>query len=315
MKINNIMALTALTMGMTQVIAGTEVDALKDRVTTLENTKPKVEIGGAIEMVYGKNENDTAEPNTKKFFVDSVELMITGNINEDFNAVVTILSEQDGATGNSDLANPVIDAVELNGKLAGIDFTIGKFGADFGNDDLGDTSVRAVKISTEIKGTTLSMFSGNHGNNGFTAEYATNAFTIGAKTIKDAALGEADNSDDNNGDTLNGDSFDNKGTMLYAEVPFGDITASFEQIKVKGSAGSAQNAKWANFGLEYGFNDDLSVSIGKTRSQEAGVITDTTKSTTLGVAYTLAEGVNFEIEREKETGGDAEVTAKLIYEF
>jgi len=66
-------------------------------------------------------------------------------------------------------------------------------------------------------------------------------------------------------------------------------------------------------GIEHAIGD-FTLSISK-KELEAADTTESVKTTTLGVAYAITEGVNLEVERTKDKGAKAEIEAKLIYEF
>jgi hypothetical protein len=104
MKKNKIITLGVLIMSTT-VFSGTEIDALKDRITKLENNATKVEISGEVSVNFTKGNQD-----------DEAEIGIATSIAAGFNSHI-VFSGTDQLTA---------DEITIVGNVKGIDFSIGK---------------------------------------------------------------------------------------------------------------------------------------------------------------------------------------------
>ncbi|KAA0445839.1 MAG: hypothetical protein FXV80_01635 [Candidatus Thioglobus sp.] len=300
MKTNNIIALSALLIA----VNGATFANVKG-----EEPKPKFEFSGAIEVGYAENELDN---NKKAFSVDTVELGITANINQDFNANVVILSEPKENDADLELADPVIDEATLNGKIGVVDFTVGKFTAPFGvyetaliSDpaglDIGETGdVKALLVSTEIGGLSLSAWSGNSSNNGVSIAYAGDGFGVGVDTIRDALGNET------------ADKINNKGLAIYAQAELGDFTFIAEQIRVDGDA---VNGKLTQLEVNYAVTDDFVLALSSNKGTATDGTENDTKTITYGASYEITSGVTFALESSKAKDESSKIAAQLAYEF
>lgn len=284
----------------TTAFSGTEIDALKDRITALESNKSMVEFSGLIEVGYAKNDDSNGK---KELGVSTIELSVSANINEQFNANIVFLAEADE---NGDLAdNPVtIDETTLRGNIQGVDFSVGKLTAPFGTYetalvsdpaglDIGETGgIKALVLSTQINNMTLSAWSapGSDSNHGFSIGYEGDNFAVGVDTIKDVL--EAGNADGK------------KATALHTKVEFGDISIIAEQVKVK--VDGADNKKETQLELNYAM-DDWTLAVRRDGGDA--------KSNAYGFSYDIAQGVSFSAEHKKPKIGDHSTELLLTYEF
>jgi len=208
----NVLAL-GLLVAATSVMAGTEIDTLKDRITALENNTPTIEFSGVIEVGY---EEDRA---TWGGEVETVELGITANLSNNLSANLVLLSEvEEGKLPTDDL----IDEATLNGNISNIDFSVGKFTALFGvyetamiSDsaglDIGKTGgVKALVLSTQMMGITVTAWGGNHSNNGFGVGYEGDNFVVGVDIIRDALGADVETT-----------KVKNKGVAIHGQISFG----------------------------------------------------------------------------------------------
>ncbi|CAC9504003.1 hypothetical protein BPUTSESOX_1916 [uncultured Gammaproteobacteria bacterium] len=308
MRKTNIMALGAL-IATTSAVAGTEVDALKDRITALEDNKSKIEINGTIEASY---QNDRTEGET---LVDTLELNITANLTENLNANLVLKSEADG---NGDLpTNRLVDEATLNGNIRGVGFTVGKFGAPFGvyetvlvsdpvGKGIGDTGgVKGVVLSTEINGVTLSAWSGNSKNNGLSIGYEGDNFALGIDTIRDAAA------DTSGGAT---DTINNKGIAIHGQATFDNTTVIIEQIKVDADTTAQEDGKLTQVELNHVMGD-WTFAVSQNKGTTTNGTKDDTKTNAYGVSYAIAEGASLTVESNKEKDAKRTTSVKLAYEF
>ncbi len=304
MKKVNIMMLGAF-IATTSAVAGTQVDALKDRITALENVKSKIEFSGLIEVGFEENRAQG------EALVETVELGITANLTQDLSANLVLLSEADE---NGDLTDVSIDEATLNGNINGVDFTVGKLTAPFGayetamiSDpaglDIGETGVRALVFSTEINGLTLSAWAGNSkigggkskDNNGLSIGYEGDFLVVGVDTIRDAVPDE---------DTL--DDINNKGVAIHGQVSFNNITVIAEQVTVKHNDDAVADFKEQQLELQYA-TDSWTLATRMDRGD--------TKSSAYGMSYAIAEGASVTVENHKPDGEKATFSVKLAYEF
>lgn len=304
MKRNNIMALGALLMGAS---AATFADVESEEI------KPKIEFSGLVEVDYAENALDN---NKKVLSVDKVEFGITANINQDFNANIVFLSEPKEANIDLELGNPVVDEATLNGKISDIDFTLGKLTVPFGmyetalisdpaGKDIGETGgVKALVISTEINGVTLSAWTGNSKNNGFSVNYQGENFSVGVDTIRDTAT-----------DSKTTDIINNKGVAINGQASFGNTTIIVEQIKVDGDTATDENGKLTQLELNHTIGDDWVLAVSSNKGTSTGGAKNDTKTIAYGVTYAMAEGVSLALESSKAKDESSKISAQLAYEF
>lgn len=308
MKKTNIMALGIL-IATTSAVAGTEVDALKDRVTALEESKAKIEFSGVIEASYQDNR---AEGET---FVDTVELSVTANLAENLNANLVLKS---GVDANGDLpTDKLVDEVTLNGDVRGIGFTVGKFGAPFGayetalvsdpaGKDIGDTGgIKGVVLSAEINGVTLSAWSGNSKNNGLSIGYEGDNFALGIDSIHDAAA-------DTSGGAI--DTINNKGIAIHGQATLGNTTVIVEQIKVDGDTIAQEDGKLTQVELNHVMGD-WTFAVSQNKGTTTNGTKNDIKTNAYGFYYTIAEGASLTVESNKAKDAKRITSVKLAYEF
>ncbi|SMN16642.1 hypothetical protein CRYPD_1148 [uncultured Candidatus Thioglobus sp.] len=304
MKRNKIVTLGTLIVGTTTVFAGTEMDALKDRITELENSATKVEISGAISVNYAKgNQTD------KEIYVDGVEIGIATSIADGFNANIVFLAEVDDDADN-ELKNPVIDEITIGGSINSVDFSIGKQSAPFGayesmmisnaTEGMGDTGTKSLILSTEVGGITLSAWSGSSKNRGFSIGYEGGHFAVGVDTIRDAG-GDAQKQSD---------IVNNKGTAIHGQFSINNVTLIAEKVAVK--TPSANKAHVTSVEAQYTMSD-FTVALRKDSTDDA----TNADATLFAVGYEFTEGLGLTIENfnPKAAGKDTVMTANLAYEF
>jgi hypothetical protein len=283
MKKNKIITLGVLIMSTT-VFSGTEIDALKDRITKLENNATKVEISGEVSVNFTKGNQD-----------DEAEIGIATSIAAGFNSNI-VFSGTDQLTA---------DEITIGGNVKGIDFIIGKQTAPFGvyetamisdptGSDIGDTDVKALVLSKQIKNVTLTAWSGNNGNSGFGLGYKGDNFAVGVETIRDALA------DDKTPE------FKNKGVSIHGQVSFKNFTVIVEQVTTSGDTAAEIKHKERQLEAQYATGNwvfAIRIDGGDTKSNAAAV------------SYTIAEGVSLVVEGNKPKDGDSATLAKLTYEF
>ncbi|KAA0454923.1 MAG: porin [Candidatus Thioglobus sp.] len=280
-----------------------------------EEPKPKFEFSGAIEVGYAENDlND----NKKTLSVDEIELSITANINQDFNANVVILSEPKEGNVDLDLGNPVIDEATLNGKIGVVDFTVGKFTAPFGvyetalisapaGEDIGETSdIKALLVSSEVGAFSLSAWAANSSNSGLSVNYAGDGFGIGVDAIRDALGNET------------ADKINNKGLAIYAQAELGDFTFIAEQIQVDGNnaiPAATVDGKLTQLEVNYAVTDGFVLALSSSRGTTTNGKKNDTKTITYGASYEITSGVTFALESSKAKDESSKIAAQLVYEF
>ncbi|SMN11767.1 hypothetical protein SPBRAN_2061 [uncultured Candidatus Thioglobus sp.] len=307
MKNNKIITLGAVAyLGMSlNAMAATDMDNIRDRLAMLENASVEqgLSIGGEIGVTYENAEK-------KDIFVDTAELSFIYTVDERFQAEVILEAEDDNDDGR--LNNATIGDVILTAQFDNFGISVGRYDAAFVaaetafiSDTLGDdtytTGVKAITINTESNGVSIIAWTepNNDGdNNGFSVSYEGDNFTVGIDTIKHAGLDR---------DAATNTAAVGRGTSIYGQVSFGDVTVIAERTKIKNGNTVSQ------FEAQYALNE-LTLMVRADNSNEANNAGD---ATLIGAAYNLAEGVSLAIENNnpKTTGEKSVTSVQLVYEF
>lgn len=299
MKRNNIITLGVLAMGATtSAFSGTEMDALKDRITALETAASATTISGELSAEYTSS-GKTAWGDAK--------LTISHAVNEQFDGSVTIKR-----AGSDDANNDTIifDEAMINYNNENFSASIGHIGVPFGGfatgmitdpltkgvpgADIGGKDL--IMLATDIGGIEVSAYSYKDTNNdsGFTIGYATDMFSVGYDHFDDGTSGIGKSKAIRAGfDAGNGMS-----------VAYEKVTMSTTGVDLVGTHVEAAYAHTLA-GM------DANIVFAKSEEDE-GVNSDQS-----GFTYSVApaEGVTFAIERNKVKSASAVNTAKLTYEF
>ena len=284
MKRNNIITLGVLAMGATtSAFSGTEMDALKDRITALETAASATTISGELSAEYTSSGKTTW---------GDAKLTISHAVNEQFDGSVTIKRK-----GDSD-DNIIFDEAMINYNNENFSASIGRIGVPFGGFATGMITDPLTKGVTgaDIGDIEVSAYSYKDTNNdsGFTIGYATDMFSVGYDHFDDGTSGIGKSKAMRAGfDAGNGMS------VAYEKVTVGTTGVDFVGTHVEAAyahtlAGMDANIVFAKSEEDEGANSDQS-----------------------GFTYSVApaEGVTFAIERNKVKSASAVNTAKLTYEF
>jgi len=301
MKKGNIMALSALTIGVTQTFAGTEMDALKDRITELENNATKVEISSAVSMNYA-----TGNQADKEIYINEVKIGIAANIFDKFSANIVLLAGVDDDVDN-ELKRVVIDEVTIGGGVYGIAFSVGKQNAPFGayetmmisnaTEDMGSTGTKSLILSTKVGGITLSAWSGSSKNHGLSVGYENESLAVGIDIIRDAGGDAQKQLDVEN----------NEGMAIHGKFLISGATLIAEKVTVKTLGANKMHV--TSVEAQYAISD-FTFALRKDSTDSA----TNADATLFAVGYEFTEGLSLTIEN-KVASEDTAATANLTYEF
>ena len=298
-------------MGVTtSAFAGTQIDELKDRITALENSASAIEFGGVIEMEYGKS-NPASGVSTDETSLATVELSAAAAINDNFDAELVLLYEQD--ENNNNIA---VDVATLNGHMqiegGNLAFSVGRMYVPFGvyetaaiSDpyglEVGETQDEAILLSAEFEnGVSAAIWSANNSgtsdNSGISLAYEADDFAIGIDTIDHVAGANTE-----------------KGLALHGSVSLGDFTIIAEQISEREGA---NKAKATQLEVDYAVGDWSFAAVNNSIDNEG----DYDNINSFAAGYALAEGAGIAVEysvgdRTDNTGDDKTITVQLAYEF
>ncbi|SMM98701.1 hypothetical protein SPONN_2712 [uncultured Candidatus Thioglobus sp.] len=309
MKRNKIITLGAIAyLGMSlNTMAATDMEDVRDRLTMLENAgvEKGLSIGGEIGITYENTGN-------KEIVIDTAELSFIYTVDERFQAEIVLEGEDKSDDGNID--NATIGDVVLTGKFDKFGVSIGRYGAPFAASDTAfisgalvgryDPTVKALSVNTELNGVSAIAWiepNSTGDNNGLSVSYEADNFTVGIDTIKHAGL---DRDKATNTATV---AMVGRGTSIYGQVSFADVTLIAERTKVKNGDTVTQ------FEAQYAL-DDLTLMA---RADNSNAANDTDDATLIGATYDLAEGVSLAIENKnpKATGEKSVTTVQLVYTF
>ncbi|MDC9726775.1 MAG: hypothetical protein PSN35_02925, partial [Candidatus Thioglobus sp.] len=296
MKRNNIITLGVLAMGATtSALAGTEMDALKDRITALETAASATVISGELSAEYTSS-GKTAWGDAK--------LTMSHAVSDEFDGAVTIKKE----SSSSDTI--IFDEAMINYNNENFTASIGRIGVPFGGFSTGmitDPLTKGVTgadiggkdlimLATDIGGIEVSAYSYKDTDNdsGVTIGYATDMFSVGYDHFNDGTSGVGKSKAIRVGfDAGNGMS------IAYEKVTVG--TTGVDLVGTHVEAAYAHTLAGMDATIVYATSDE----------------DEGTNSDQSGVTYSVApaEGITFALERNKVKGASAVNTAKITYEF
>ncbi len=317
--------LLALFVGVaTQIFAESEIDALKKRISVLENDEPKIEFGAVVEIEYGAVDNADGT-DTDDFKLATIELGMVTELDENFDAQLVLLyEEEDAGEPNAEIE---VDVAVLGGQTADgkYRFSVGRMYVPFGvyetgaiSDpfglEIGETQDEALLLSANFEnGISATIWHANNtdaDNAGISVVYTGDNFAVGIDGIDKTNSEEAGNGE--------------RGLAVYGSVNIGDWTFIAEQIserddkKAIGTDTSTAKAAQKATQIEVDLNiDDFSFAVvnNKLTNHE-----DYDNISSFAVGYILAQNLQLSVEysiadRIDNTGDDKTTTVQLAYEF
>ncbi len=305
MKKLNLILLSTLLTG--PIFAATEMDALRERLTMLEEqmqAESALSIGGVIEVEYGFDRPKTGE-NEDEITLATAELGVAANLNENFVAYVTLLYEQGE---NND--NIIVDEAVLNGQTVGgkYSFALGRQYVPFGvyetaliSDpvglDIGETNNEAIVLSANFaKGFSAAVWGADDSNSGISLGYDNDIFTVGVDWIESVVEDDGENA-----------------LAIYGSFSWEDFILIAERIAEIDGDNEAESTQVE---LDYAF-DAWTFAVTYNDIDNFG---DYDANLGFGVEYELIEGAGLAAEyktqnRTDNTGNDNVITLRLAYEF
>lgn len=300
--------LTALMTVSLNLLAATDMDNIRERLTMLENARSSsgLSIGGEIGIIYDNNNRQNQD-----IFLDTAELSFIYTI-ERFQAEIVL-------EGTNTDADRSVDDVEIGDVIFTAQFekfraSVGHYDAPFVaaetgfiSDTLADgnltTGVKALSVNTEFDGLSAIVWiePNRNNNNGIAVNYLTDNFAIGFDTIKHALGGNSNNA-------INTAAI-KQGISIHGQLFFTDITVIAEHTKVNNTG--ANDVKYTQLEVKYSLGQ-ATLMIRKDASNEGNNVND---ATLFGAAYDLAEGVSMTFEHRVPKIGDKITALQLAYEF
>ena len=301
MKRNNVITLGVLAMGATtSAFAGTEMDALKDRITALESASSATTVAGEISATYGSGANTT---------LGDAKFSIAHAVNEQFDGSIVVKWDGDASTNDIDLKEAV-----MNYNHEFFTVSMGRVGVPFGAYDTGMITDPLTKGVTDAdKGeqdmlmvsTTFGdvevvayTYEATDADKGLSINYANDMFSVDADYFSDGTDGRSSSKAFRIG--LDADSMVS-GLSFYAEKVTTDQTAGYDNGD--------------HFEMNYGhtvMGTDANLTLA--RSYEDLPASNQDQK---GFTYSImpAEGVTFAIEHNKKELSNSINTVELTYKF